>query len=425
MWLIVGLGNPGAQYEWTPHNLGFLAVDAIAERAGIRVERPEAKSLVGFGKIAGQDVALAKPQTMMNLSGFAVRDLLARAQPDGATLLVFVRIDVALPWGMLRIRERGTAGGHNGVKSVIGAIGTVEFPRVRLGAPSGIIPIGDLAEYVLRPMRKAELESAAEMNDQAVEAIELIFDPGHGQDDEQSSNRRVPPGEDRELKERGFEQGARRAETREYGRAFVRLWIFICMPATPEEEIAKIIGMVEHAASEHGGKIEKTEKWGTRKMAYRVSKQREGFYVYISLRSTQGELIKELERRLKVNDAVIKYQTVRLDEEIKRQQKLIGRRERRSRRRPRKPAPGASAPAAPPTPAPATPAERPAAAPAAAAPAVGSRARRRKRNIPEEENYERATSVSTTVIPSTLRRTAARRRPFGASRRRTGRTAPR
>jgi small subunit ribosomal protein S6 len=135
--------------------------------------------------------------------------------------------------------------------------------------------------------------------------------------------------------------------------------IFICMPATPEEEIAKIIGTIEHAIAEHGGKLEKTEKWGTRKMAYRVSKQREGFYVYMSLRSAQGDLIKELERRLKVTDIVIKYQTVRLDEEIKRQQKLIGRRERRSRRRPRKPAPGA--PATPSAPVP--PAEQPAAAP--------------------------------------------------------------
>src|SRR5271154_4219897 len=109
MWLIVGLGNPGVEYAWTPHNLGFLAVDAIAERAGIRVERPEAKSLVGLGRIAGQDVVLAKPQTMMNLSGLAVRDLLARAQPAGATLIVLCD-DVALPWGMIRIRERGTAG---------------------------------------------------------------------------------------------------------------------------------------------------------------------------------------------------------------------------------------------------------------------------------------------------------------------------
>jgi small subunit ribosomal protein S6 len=112
--------------------------------------------------------------------------------------------------------------------------------------------------------------------------------------------------------------------------------IFICMPATPEEEITKIVNTLEHAASEHGGKIEKVEKWGTRKMAYRVAKQREGFYVYMALQSTQGDLIKELERRLKVSDAVIKYMTVRLDEEIKRQQKLVSHREHRARRRPRK-----------------------------------------------------------------------------------------
>src|ERR1700733_5220837 len=102
MWVIVGLGNPGMQYAWTPHNLGFLAVDQIAERAGIRVERPESKSLVGVGRTAGQEVALAKPQTMMNLSGFAVRDLLQRLSASPAELVVLYD-DVALPWGMLRI----------------------------------------------------------------------------------------------------------------------------------------------------------------------------------------------------------------------------------------------------------------------------------------------------------------------------------
>ena len=112
--------------------------------------------------------------------------------------------------------------------------------------------------------------------------------------------------------------------------------IFICMPATPEEEITKLIGVLEQAVNDRGGKLEKTEKWGTRKMAYRVSKQREGYYVYMALRSAQGELIKELERRLRVSDPVIKYMTVRLDEEIKRQQKLVGRRDRRAERRPRK-----------------------------------------------------------------------------------------
>jgi small subunit ribosomal protein S6 len=126
--------------------------------------------------------------------------------------------------------------------------------------------------------------------------------------------------------------------------------IFICMPTTPEEEVAKIVSTLEQTASEHGGKVEKVERWGTRKMAYRVAKQREGLYVYLALHSTQGTLIKELERRLKVTDAVIKYMTVRLDEEIKRQQKLVAHREHRARRRPRKPAaaPAAVPPVAPP-----------------------------------------------------------------------------
>ena len=112
--------------------------------------------------------------------------------------------------------------------------------------------------------------------------------------------------------------------------------IFICRPDTPEEEINKVVATLEQAASERGGKVEKVEKWGTRKLAYRVGKHREGFYVYLVLRSTQGEMIKELERRLKVSDPVIKYLTVRLDEELKRQEKLGRRRERKAARRPRK-----------------------------------------------------------------------------------------
>jgi small subunit ribosomal protein S6 len=115
--------------------------------------------------------------------------------------------------------------------------------------------------------------------------------------------------------------------------------IFICRPATPEEEVNKIVATLEHSAGEHGGKIEKTERWGTRRLAYRVSKHREGFFVYMVVKSSQGDLIKELERRLKVSDVVIKYQTIRLDEELKRQQKLAKHRERRASRRPRKPAP--------------------------------------------------------------------------------------
>jgi small subunit ribosomal protein S6 len=121
--------------------------------------------------------------------------------------------------------------------------------------------------------------------------------------------------------------------------------IFIARPATPEDEIKKILSVIEHACAEKGGKIEKTEHWGTRKLAYRVAKHREGIYVYQQIRTTHGELIAELERRMRVQDNVIKYLTVRLDEDLKRQKKLGERREKRAARRPRR------APAAPTAPA--------------------------------------------------------------------------
>jgi small subunit ribosomal protein S6 len=119
--------------------------------------------------------------------------------------------------------------------------------------------------------------------------------------------------------------------------------IFIVRPATPEEEIKKVLTTIEHACTEKGGKIEKTEHWGTRKLAYKVKKHREGIYVYQQIRTNHGELVHELERRLGVQDAVIKYQTVRLDEDVKRQKKLAEKREQRAARRPRRPA--AAAPA--------------------------------------------------------------------------------
>jgi small subunit ribosomal protein S6 len=115
--------------------------------------------------------------------------------------------------------------------------------------------------------------------------------------------------------------------------------IFICRPDTPEPDIDKIIGTLEHAAAEKGGKIERTDKWGRKRMAYRVQRMREGYYVFMVVRSSHGEVVKELERRLKVADAVIKYLTVRVDLELKRQEKLKRHREKRAARRPRKPAP--------------------------------------------------------------------------------------
>jgi peptidyl-tRNA hydrolase, PTH1 family len=176
MRLIVGLGNPDPEYQWTPHNLGFMAIDELANRGLIRVERPEGKALVGRGTLAGEDVLLAKPQTYMNLSGISVRELLAKYELGPADLLVMWD-EVQLPFGTIRIDRKGSAGSHNGPKSVIGALGTQEFARLRLGAGPDH-PLNDRKEFVLRPMKKAELEVAAEMIGKAGDAVEMILKEG-------------------------------------------------------------------------------------------------------------------------------------------------------------------------------------------------------------------------------------------------------
>ncbi|MGH9640427.1 MAG: aminoacyl-tRNA hydrolase [Bryobacteraceae bacterium] len=194
MRLIVGLGNPVPEYEWTPHNLGFLALDELAQRAGIRITRPEGKAYTGRGKVAEQEVVLAKPQTMMNLSGVSVKMLLERYECDPAEMIVLVD-DVDLPWGMLRIRERGTGGTHNGMKSVIRSIGTEEFIRIRLGAgPEKVW--GELSDYVLAPIGRAEREIAAQTVADAAEAAELIVTDGVSKAMARFT-RRVGPSEER------------------------------------------------------------------------------------------------------------------------------------------------------------------------------------------------------------------------------------
>jgi len=176
MRLVVGLGNPGPEYEWTPHNMGFLAVDALAERAKIRVTRPEAKSLVGRGQLAGQDIVLAKPQTMMNLSGVAVRMLAERYECTPADVIVLID-EVDLPWGMLRIRNRGRNSTHNGLQSIITALGTDEFVRIRLGVrPEKVW--GDRRDYVLGTMSREERKIAQEMVVEAADAVELVLTEG-------------------------------------------------------------------------------------------------------------------------------------------------------------------------------------------------------------------------------------------------------
>jgi PTH1 family peptidyl-tRNA hydrolase len=173
--LVVGLGNPGRRYENTPHNLGFMLVDRLAEQHGIRVKRRESGALVGAGEMAGARVLLAKPQTYMNLSGASVRALLEKMSVSpGDMILVYDDLD--LPWTAVRIRAKGSPGGHHGVESVSGAIGTTDFPRIRLGIAG--YRVEDGAEFVLAPFRRAQRQELDELLDHAAQAVESIISVG-------------------------------------------------------------------------------------------------------------------------------------------------------------------------------------------------------------------------------------------------------
>jgi len=174
--VIVGLGNPGDEYDLTPHNLGFMAVERLAETCEARFSRREARARVARAEIEGEQAVLAKPQTFMNLSGQSVAGLLKKWEASAEDLIVLVD-DVDLPLGSLRIRLRGSAGGHNGLKSIIGAIGTDQFVRVRMGAGPDRV-VGDLVSYVLARFRKKDMETVAEMAGRAAEAVRIILKEG-------------------------------------------------------------------------------------------------------------------------------------------------------------------------------------------------------------------------------------------------------
>ncbi|MBV9087757.1 MAG: aminoacyl-tRNA hydrolase, partial [Acidobacteriaceae bacterium] len=142
MKLIVGLGNPGIEYQFTPHNMGFLAVDRLSERHGARVSNRHCHALTGKAVIGSEEVLLAKPETYMNLSGMSVRELVREYELDPAHDLTVIYDELDLPLGTIRIRQRGSAAGHNGMKSIMGALGTQEFVRVRLGVGPNC-PTGD------------------------------------------------------------------------------------------------------------------------------------------------------------------------------------------------------------------------------------------------------------------------------------------
>jgi PTH1 family peptidyl-tRNA hydrolase len=177
MKLIVGLGNPGREYESTRHNLGFMLIDRLMKRAGGRKFRRESQAEISRESVGGQQVLLAKPLTFMNLSGDAVKLLLERYGDGDAANLIVASDDVALPFGMIRVRARGSAGGQNGLKSIINRLGTQEFPRVRLGiAPDH--PVSDLSDFVLSPITRRERELLDQTLDLAADAVEVILSDG-------------------------------------------------------------------------------------------------------------------------------------------------------------------------------------------------------------------------------------------------------
>ena len=176
MYLVVGLGNPGEEYEKTPHNLGFRVVDLLGERHSIRLSRKDSKAITGIGEIAGKPTMLAKPQTYMNLSGTSVAGLMAKHSltPED---LILVYDELDLPWGEMRIKSRGSAAGHHGQESVIDHVGTQEFVRVRLGINPGY-KLRDGAEYLLAPIKRSQWEESEELVGRGADAVASIIAEG-------------------------------------------------------------------------------------------------------------------------------------------------------------------------------------------------------------------------------------------------------
>jgi len=182
--LIVGLGNPGIEYQFTPHNAGFLAVDRIAEDCGVMVTNRRGRALTARAKLAGQDVLLAKPETFMNLSGLSVAALIQEFEISSEDIIVLYD-ELALPLGTIRIRERGSANGHNGVKSISGVLGTEEWLRIRIGVGKPALDDGREIkaggkDYLLSPMRKQELAVLDEVLDRTRGAVEMVLTQGVG-----------------------------------------------------------------------------------------------------------------------------------------------------------------------------------------------------------------------------------------------------
>lgn len=174
MIIIAGLGNPGKEYENTRHNAGFMVVDALAKKMNVDVTTYKHKALLGKGILAGQKVVLAKPQTFMNSSGESLRELFDYYKPNAEDEIIVIYDDITLDVGSIRVRKSGSAGGHNGMKSIIAHLGTQEFPRVRVGIGEKPARM-DLKDWVLGHFPEAEKENLSKGIEDAAEAVEMLL----------------------------------------------------------------------------------------------------------------------------------------------------------------------------------------------------------------------------------------------------------
>jgi PTH1 family peptidyl-tRNA hydrolase len=183
--LVVGLGNPGPEYLWTPHNAGFMAIDRIAQQEGVVVQNRRCRAVTATCRMAGREVVLAKPETFMNLSGLAVAALVREFEADPARDLLVIHDELDLTLGTFKIRERGSPAGHNGARSVTGALGSQEWLRLRIGVGLDLPPEAIAAgggrpgrEYLLSPMRRADLAVMDEVLDRVATAVRRILELG-------------------------------------------------------------------------------------------------------------------------------------------------------------------------------------------------------------------------------------------------------
>ncbi|MCQ4637064.1 aminoacyl-tRNA hydrolase [Anaerovorax odorimutans] len=197
MYIIAGLGNPGKRYENTRHNIGFIALDLLAERNDIKINKIKHKALVGEGRISGQKVLLVKPQTFMNLSGQSLREVMDyyREEPEH---LVVIYDDIDIPTGTIRIRKKGSAGTHNGMRSIVGDLKSDQFPRIRIGMGSS--QKGDLRNFVIGGFSKEEKEPLEEAVRRAVLAAECIVEKGIDKAMNEYNIRQKAAGEDNDKK---------------------------------------------------------------------------------------------------------------------------------------------------------------------------------------------------------------------------------